>query len=86
MRRKILTYLLALTLGLTFTPVPKGHATGMAEDMVLIPAGAFIMGSRQSLIELDPDYHLFRKLKPDEVMPTSIVTRRSEKLLIVVPR
>lgn len=54
MRRKILTYLLALTLGLTFTPVPKGHATGMAEDMVLIPAGAFIMGSRQSLIELDP--------------------------------
>ncbi|MDH3786493.1 MAG: hypothetical protein OEV00_14355, partial [Acidobacteriota bacterium] len=36
-------------------------------------------------IELDPDYHLFRRLKPDEIMPTSSVTKRSDNLLIVVP-
>jgi hypothetical protein len=36
-------------------------------------------------IELDPDYHLFRRLKPDEVMPTSSVTRHAERLLVVTP-
>jgi len=36
-------------------------------------------------IELDPDYHLFRRLKPDEIMPTSSVTKRTDRLLIVVP-
>jgi hypothetical protein len=36
-------------------------------------------------VELDPDYRLFRRLKPDEIMPTSSVTRRTDKLLIVVP-
>ena len=36
-------------------------------------------------IELDPDYHLFRKLKPEEVMPTSALTRRAERLVIVLP-
>jgi len=38
-----------------------------------------------SAIELDPDYHVFRKLKPDESMPTSALTRRAETLLVVVP-
>ena len=36
-------------------------------------------------VELDPDYHLFRRLKPEEIMPTSILTRRSSELLIVAP-
>ncbi len=36
-------------------------------------------------IELDPDYHLFRKLKPEETMPTSALTRHAESLTIVVP-
>lgn len=36
-------------------------------------------------IELDPDYHLFRRLKRDEMMPTSSVTSRAKKLLVVVP-
>ena len=36
-------------------------------------------------MELDPDYHLFRRLKPEEIMPTSILTRRSSELLIVAP-
>ena len=36
-------------------------------------------------VELDPDYHLFRRLKPDEVMPTSSLTRRAQTLLVVVP-
>ncbi len=36
-------------------------------------------------IELDPDYHLFRKLQPDQIMPTSALTRRAERLVIVVP-
>lgn len=36
-------------------------------------------------IELDPDYHLFRKLRPDQIMPTSALTRRAQKLVIVLP-
>lgn len=36
-------------------------------------------------IELDPDYHLFRKLRPDQIMPTSALTRRAKRLLIVLP-
>ncbi len=36
-------------------------------------------------IELDPDYHLFRKLAPEETMPTSALTRRAEALTIVLP-
>ncbi|MCP3978642.1 MAG: M1 family metallopeptidase [bacterium] len=36
-------------------------------------------------VELDPDYHLFRRLKLDEVMPTSSLTRRADELLVVVP-
>lgn len=36
-------------------------------------------------IELDPDYHLFRKLRPEEIMPTSALTRRAERLVIVLP-
>ncbi len=38
-----------------------------------------------SAIELDPDYRLFRKLKASEVMPTSSLTKRTKKLLIVTP-
>jgi len=49
-------------------------------DTVDIPASSGL-----TAVELDPDYHVFRRLKPDEIMPTSSVTRRSEKLLIVVP-
>jgi hypothetical protein len=36
-------------------------------------------------VELDPDYHVFRRLKPEEAMPTSALTRRGERLLIVTP-
>lgn len=36
-------------------------------------------------VELDPDYHVFRKLKQAEVMPTSAMTRRAKNLVIVVP-
>lgn len=36
-------------------------------------------------VELDPDYHVFRKLKPEEVMPTSALIRRAETLTIVAP-
>ena len=36
-------------------------------------------------VELDPDYHVFRKLKPSEVMPTSATTKRATTLTIVVP-
>ena len=38
-----------------------------------------------SAIELDPDFHLFRKLDPEEVMPTSSLTQRAKRLVIVLP-
>ncbi len=36
-------------------------------------------------VELDPDYHVFRKLKDEETMPTTLMTRRPPTLLIVLP-
>ncbi|MFQ5491467.1 MAG: M1 family metallopeptidase [Phycisphaerae bacterium] len=36
-------------------------------------------------VELDPDYRVFRKLKPSAVMPTSSLTRRGKRLTIVTP-
>lgn len=36
-------------------------------------------------IELDPDYHLFRKLRPEQMLPTSALTRRALRLVIVLP-
>jgi hypothetical protein len=50
-------------------------------DKVTVPCRS----SGLQAVELDPDYHVFRKLKPEEVMPTSALTRRSQKLVIVVP-
>jgi len=53
MRRHIIIYLLAMTLG-GLSPALEARASGDSEEMVLIPAGPFIMGSRQSLVELNP--------------------------------
>lgn len=36
-------------------------------------------------IELDPDYRLFRRLAPSEIMPTCNTTKRGPKLVVVVP-
>lgn len=50
------------------------------EQTVALPTTA-----RPTAIELDPDYHLFRKLEPEETMPTSGLTRADDRLLIVLP-
>ncbi len=49
------------------------------EETVRVPARS----EEVKAVELDPDYRLFRRLKPDEIMPTSSVTRRADELLIV---
>ncbi len=36
-------------------------------------------------VELDPDYHVFRKLKRSEIMPTTATTKSAKKLTIVKP-
>ena len=36
-------------------------------------------------VELDPDYHVFRKLKRSEIMPTTTITKAAKTLTIVVP-
>ncbi|MHC4064117.1 MAG: M1 family aminopeptidase, partial [Planctomycetota bacterium] len=51
------------------------------EDKVVVPCES----SGLTAVELDPDYHVFRKLKPSEAMPTSSLTKRGKKLLIVTP-
>jgi aminopeptidase N len=67
------------------------HYAGRSVDVV-----ASIQSPRQEVelpcepeglkaIELDPDYHLFRKLRPEQIMPTSALTRRAKRLLIVLP-
>ena len=50
-------------------------------DRVVVPCES----SGLTAVELDPDYHVFRKLKPTEVMPTCNLTKRAKKLAIVVP-
>jgi len=51
------------------------------EDRVTVPCES----TGLTVVELDPDYHLFRKLKPAEVMPTSNTSKRGPKLVIIVP-
>ncbi len=51
--RGSVTLLLAIGFSLALISSPA-RGEGVDENMVLIPAGAFIMGSKQSLIELDP--------------------------------
>jgi len=51
------------------------------EDRVTVPCES----TGLTAVELDPDYHLFRKLKPAEVMPTSNTSKRGPKLVVVVP-
>jgi Peptidase family M1 domain len=36
-------------------------------------------------VELDPDYHVFRKLKVSEIMPTTAITKSARNMIIVVP-
>lgn len=36
-------------------------------------------------VELDPDYHVFRKLKRSEIMPTTATTKSTESLTIIFP-
>ncbi len=36
-------------------------------------------------VSLDPDYQVFRKLEPEEIMPTTAATRSARHLTIVVP-
>ncbi|MCP4249810.1 MAG: M1 family metallopeptidase [bacterium] len=51
------------------------------DDKAVIPCES----TGLTAIELDPDYHVFRKLKPAEVMPTSSLPKRSDKLIVVLP-
>ncbi len=50
-------------------------------DQVWVPCEP----SGLAAVELDPDYHVFRKLKPVEIMPTAALTRRAKTLTIVPP-
>ena len=36
-------------------------------------------------VELDPDYHLFRRVPPEDVLPTTARTRRGPQLITVLP-
>ncbi len=36
-------------------------------------------------VELDPDYHVFRKLDASEIMPTSNTTKSGKRLTVIVP-
>lgn len=52
-----------------------------SEDRVTVPCKPYGL----TAVELDPDYRIFRKLKPSAIMPTSSLTKRGQRLTIVVP-
>ncbi|MFH0982450.1 MAG: M1 family aminopeptidase, partial [Planctomycetota bacterium] len=49
------------------------------EEVVRLPVAAPV------LVELDPDYHVFRKVPPEQMLPTSSLTRYGKKLVILRP-
>ncbi len=77
--------------GFTLEVPLRLHYGERTEDTVATVAEAsqqvWVPCEQQGLtaVELDPDYHLFRKLKPGEVMPTAALTRRAKALTIIVP-
>jgi len=50
------------------------------EEFVRLPAA-----TAPTAVELDPDYHLFRRVRHDQILPTSALTRSHKKLLIILP-
>lgn len=71
-------------------PLRLHYGEGWVDEVVAIRAAAQQVevpceAVGLTAIELDPDYHLFRRLKPEEIMPTSALTRRAERLVIVLP-
>ncbi len=70
-------------LRLHFGDEPEDVTVRIDEPQMTIP----IPLTREGLtaVELDPDYHVFRKLKDEETMPTTLMTRRPPNLLIVLP-
>ena len=51
-----------------------------SEEVVRLPAA-----TAPVFVELDPDYHVFRKVPADQILPTSSLTRHGKKLVIVKP-
>ena len=70
-------------LGLYFRDGPQEDVTVLvtrAAELIAVPV------SRPPwAVELDPDYHVFRKLKPAEIMPTTATTKSAKMLTVVVP-
>lgn len=60
----------------------KDHIVGInqSRQMVELP-----MLYKPTAVELDPDYHVFRKLEPAEIMPTSNTTKSAKHLTILIP-
>lgn len=58
-----------------------------AKETVTVPVRRHVLVAVVSprAVELDPDYHVFRKLKPAEIMPTTATTKSSKRLTVVVP-
>ncbi len=50
------------------------------EQVVRLPAG-----TAPRFVEVDPDYHLFRKVPDDQILPTSGLTHYAKKLVIIRP-
>ncbi len=49
------------------------------QTITLAPSGSPIA------VELDPDYHVFRKLHKSEIMPTTATTKSAKHMMILVP-
>ena len=71
-------------------PLRLHYEKHFVDEIVMIDSASQqvkVPSEREGLraIELDPDFHLFRKLDLEEVMPTSSLTRRAKRLVIVLP-
>lgn len=70
-------------------PVRIVHANGTTDSTVRINRGAqtveLPMTTIPLTVELDPDYHVFRKVPPAVIVPTTASTRHGDKFTVVLP-
>ncbi len=70
-------------------PLRVWHGDGYTDVVVPVQRAhetiAIQTSTHPRSVELDPDYHVFRKLKRSEIMPTTATTKSTRLLTIVLP-
>ena len=70
-------------------PIRVGHAGGTLDLVVPLHEArrqeSIHIDTMPNTVELDPDYHILRRVASDEIIPTTALTRRGSAFAVVLP-